>query len=843
MSIAAIRDSLRIARRTLQEDYLAHPHPARHLRAHARIVDEHLRKMWDDVGLPADLALVAVGGYGRAELYPRSDIDLLILLPQEPDEALQQRLQELVRHLWDIGLEVGHSVRTVAQCIEESSDLTVQTNLLEARLLTGSSRLFRQLSDTLMRHLDQRAFYLAKVKEQEQRHTRFVDTDYNLEPNLKESPGGLRDLQTVLWIARACGFGHTWQALAQADLITSTEAHQIARHERLLQDLRIRLHQLSGRHDDRLVFEYQTALAEQLGIAASAQRRASEHLMQRYYRTRQAVQQLNAVLLQTMRARIFPAAATYPLNERFVARDDKLEARDEALFEREPSAILEGFLLLEQHPRLTGFSAPTLRALWRARAFIGSAFRKDARNRALFLDILRQPQGLTHALRRMNQQDILGRYLPPFGRIVGQMQHDLFHVYTVDEHILMVVRNLRRFTLPQYAHEYPLCSRLIRDFARPEVLYIAGLFHDIAKGRGGDHSKLGCADAARFCKQHGLMREDTDLVVWLVEHHLTMSATAQKQDLSDQDVIAAFAAKIRNERYLAALYLLTVADIRGTSAKVWNAWKAQLLEDLYHATRRFLNSGKVADQVGEIRQRAIETLSLYAVHPDVYELLWAQFDADYFLRHEPHEIAWHTRLLAHRVNSGTPIVKARLSRIGEGLQVMVYTQDKPYLFASICNFFARMSYNIMEAKVHTTQHGYALDSFLVMDTNNERTVYRDVMNYIEYELAQQLASDAPLAAPNVGRVSRQLKHFPIAPQVDIAQDEKGRYILSIVAGDRPGLLARIAHLLAQHHVELRSAKINTLGARAEDTFWISGKALERPQVIADLRDALQQKLA
>ncbi len=842
MSIAAIRDSLRIARRTLLEDYLAHPQPARHLRTHARIVDEHLRKMWHDVGLPADLALVAVGGYGRAELYPKSDIDLLILLPQEPDEALQQRLQELVRHLWDIGLEVGHSVRTVAQCIEESADVTVQTNLLEARLLVGSSTLFRQLRDTLTQHLDQRAFYLAKVQEQEQRHTRFVDTDYNLEPNLKESPGGLRDLQTVLWISRACGFGHTWQALAQADLITRTEARQIAHHEHLLQDLRIRLHHLSGRHDDRLVFEYQTALAEQLGIAASAQRRASEHLMQRYYRTKQSVLQLNAVLLQTMRARIFPAAATYPLNERFVARNDKLEARDEALFEREPSAILESFLLLEQHPRLSGFSASTLRALWRARKSIGSAFRKDPRNRGLFMDILRQPQGLTHILRRMNQQDVLGRYLPPFGRIVGQMQHDLFHVYTVDEHILMVVRNLRRFTLEQYEHEYPLCSKLIRDFARPEVLYIAGLFHDIAKGRGGDHSKLGRTDATRFCKQHGLMREDTDLVVWLVEHHLTMSATAQKQDLSDQDVIAAFAAKIKNERYLAALYLLTVADIRGTSAKVWNAWKAQLLEDLYHATRRFLTSGKVADQVGEIRQRATETLSLYAIHPDVYELLWAQFDAEYFLRHEPHEIAWHTRLLAHRVNSEVPVVKTRLSRIGEGLQVMVYTQDKPYLFASICNFFARMSYNIMEAKVHTTQHGYALDSFLVMDANNDNTVYRDVMNYIEYELAQQLASNAAPAAPNVGRVSRQLKHFPIVPQVDIAQDEKGRHILSIVAGDRPGLLARIAHLLAQHHIELRSAKINTLGARAEDTFWISGKALERPQEIADLCDALQQKL-
>lgn len=843
MSIAEIRDSLRLARRELQADYLAHPQPTRFLLAHSKQVDEHLRRVWRLLDLPAELALVAVGGYGRAELYPKSDIDLLILLPAQPDQALQQRLQELVGNLWDIGLEVGHSVRTIGDCMAESSDVTVQTNLLEARHIIGNHALFLEMRETLATHLSRRAFYLAKVQEQQQRHTRFVDTDYNLEPNLKESPGGLRDLQSVLWISRACGFGHTWKALAQADLITSTEARQIAHHEHLLQDLRIRLHYLSGRHDDRLLFEYQTVLAEQIGIAASAQRRASEHLMQHYYRTKQAVLQLNAVLLQTMRARIFPAAETFPINDRFVARDDKLEARDEALFETQPTAILESFLLLEQHPRLTGFSAQTLRALWRARKTIGSDFRKDPRNRELFMNILRQPQGLTHALRRMNQQDILGRYLPPFGRIVGQMQHDLFHVYTVDEHILMVVRNLRRFTLPQYAHEYPLCSKLIHDFARPEVLYIAGIFHDIAKGRGGDHATLGRVDAARFCRQHGLMREDTDLVVWLVEHHLTMSATAQKQDLSDQDVIAAFAGKIRNERYLAALYLLTVADIRGTSAKVWNAWKGQLLENLYHATRRFMISGKVADMVGEIRQRSAETLSLYAIHPDVYELLWAQFDADYFLRHEPHEIAWHTRMLAHRVNSDVPVVKARLSRIGEGLQIMVYTQDRPYLFARICNFFARMSYNIMEAKIHTTQHGYALDSFLVMDANNSKTVYRDVMNYIEYELAQQLADSTPPAAPNVGRVSRQLKHFPIVPQVGIARDEKGQHILSIVAGDRPGLLARIAYLLAKHRIELRSAKINTLGSRAEDTFWISGEVLDRPQEVDELRTALQQQLA
>lgn len=840
-----IRDSLRAARLSLQQDYLEHGKAQHLLQAHARLVDAHLCQAWQMLHMPPELALIAVGGYGREELYPKSDIDLLILLPQQPDEALQQRLQNMVGVFWDIGLEVGHSIRTIGDCMAESSDVTVQTNLLEARLITGNRPLFDEMRETLAQHLGKRAFFLAKQQEQTQRHTRFVDTDYNLEPNLKESPGGLRDLQTVLWISRACGFGTSWHELARMGMITSSEARAIARHESLLQTLRIRLHYLAGRREDRLLFDYQTALAEQMGIEASPSRRASEHLMQRYYRTKQAVLQLNSVLLQNLRASLFPEAGViHPINDHFVARDDLLEARDEKLFEREPSAILESFLLLEQHPRLNGFSAPTLRALWRARPRMDAAFRSNSRNRMLFMSIMRQPQGLTHALRRMNQTGILGRYLPAFGRIVGQMQHDLFHVYTVDEHILMVVRNLRRFTLAEHAHEFPLCSKLIKDFARPEVLYIAGLFHDIAKGRGGDHSKLGRADAARFCKQHGLTREDTDLVVWLVEQHLTMSSTAQKQDLSDQDVIEAFSGKIKNDRYLIALYLLTVADIRGTSAKVWNAWKGKLLEDLFWSARRYMMGGKIADQVGEIRQRSAETLSLYAIAPEVYELLWAQLDADYFLRHEPHEIAWHTRQLAHRVNSPTAIVKTRLSRIGEGIQVLVYSPDQTYLFASICDFFARLNYNIMEAKIHTTQHGYALDSFLVMDAGDDKTIYRDVMNFIEYELEQQLAAPQLPKAPNkAGRVSRQLKHFPITPQVDISQDEKGNHLLSIIAGDRPGLLAHIAHALVHHKIEVRSAKIHTLGARAEDTFWIAGAALNQPQLVDALCEELRNKLA
>lgn len=837
--IVALRESLRAGRAALEQDFLRHGRPAHLLGAHSRLIDTLLHRVWRQLGMPADTALVAVGGYGRGELYPKSDIDLLILLDAEPDAHLQEQLQRLVGMLWDMGLEVGHSIRTIAQCLEASDDITVQTNLLEARLLEGSGELFETLRTALRSNLDPRAFYLAKLLEQNQRHARFIESDHNLEPNLKESPGGLRDLQCVAWIARASGFGTHWRDFAAADLITPAEARQIARHNALLQNLRIRLHYLAGRREDRLLFDYQTPLAAQMGIAASANRRASEHLMQRYYRTRLAVRQFNTIVLQNLHDRLWPEIPQqYALNERFRAIGTRLDIRDESLFEHTPQAIFELFLLMEQHSELTDPSARTLRALWRAQHRIDAAFRRDPLNRARFMEILRQPRGVTHALRLMNRYGILGRYLPAFGRIVGQMQHDLFHVHTVDEHILMVVRNLRRFGMEEHAHEAPLCSQLMGEFARPEVLYVAGLFHDIAKGRGGDHSLLGRQDARTFCRQHGLNRDDSELVVWLVEQHLTLSATAQKQDLSDPAVIEHFAATIRNDRYLVALYLLTVADVRGTSPKVWNAWKAKLMEDLFRLTRRYLSDGSSTDHLGETRRLAAETLNLYALTPDTYRMLWAQLDDSYFLDHQAHEIAWHTRLLAFKANSSEPVVKTRLSRAGEGLQVMVYCPDQRALFARICEFFARMSYTIVEARIHTTRHGYALNSFQIMEAVRGNTAYRDIMTYIEFELAQQIMQGKPVTATTPGRINRQLKHFPIPTEANIRPDRHGMHVLSLVAGDRPGLLARIALILDRHAITLHRAKINTLGSRAEDVFWISGAALDNKEQTGKLLEAL-----
>jgi [protein-PII] uridylyltransferase len=434
-----------------------------------------------------------------------------------------------------------------------------------------------------------------------------------------------------------------------------------------------------------------------------------------------------------------------------------------------------------------------------------------------------------------------------FGRIVGQMQHDLFHVYTVDEHILMVIRNLRRFTEAQHAHEYPLCSRLIADFERPEVLYLAGLFHDIAKGRGGDHSTLGARDARRFCRAQGLGDEDADLVAWLVREHLTMSTTAQKQDITDPAVVRAFADRVGGERRLIALYLLTVADIRGTSPKVWNAWKAKLLEDLFHAARAELSGGSAARSIQDsVQARQLEAqrlLRLYAVRDGAEQALWKHLDTPYFQRHTADEIAWHARHLYWRVDGTKPVVKARLARGEAGVQVLAYLPDQRELFARICGFFGAAGLSILEAKVHTTRHDYALDTFVVHDPWNALASYRDTMPYIEYELTQRLADPHPVEPPAQGRISRQLRHFPLTPEVQIFADDKGtHYILEVVAGDRPGLLARIAYVLAKANINVASAKINTLGERAEDVFLIDGARLHDEQALLRLETALYEQL-
>ncbi|MGH8723426.1 MAG: [protein-PII] uridylyltransferase [Burkholderiales bacterium] len=841
-----LRGEVAVARQALRDSYLSRPEPRALLRQHTQLVDRTVKALWGETGVSSDAALVATGGYGRGELYPSSDIDLLVLLAKEPTEGDRAALERLIGRFWDIGLEIGHSVRTVEGCVEAAArDITIRTTLLESRFLAGGRALFRKFTQEL-RVADPIAFFKAKKLEQEQRHAKHQDSPYSLEPNLKEAPGGLRDLQTIQWIARAAGIGRRWSDLVAHRLIERGEARQLAALEGHLQDLRVRLHYLAGRREDRIVFDLQTALAVQLGHRDTPARRASEAMMQRYYQTAKGVTQLNTILMQNLEARLAPRPDTPPraLNERFEVRSELLHIRHENTFVREPSAILECFLLMMQHQELRGMTARTLRALWRARSLVNARFRKNPVAELLFLHILQQPRGIVHEFRRMNQYGILGRYLPEFGRIVGQMQHDLFHVYTVDQHILMVVRNLRRFTMPEFAHEFPLCSELMSGFERRWLLYIAALYHDIAKGRGGDHSTLGSADVRSFSRKHGLSKEDRELVEFLVERHLAMSHVAQKQDVYDPEVVKAFAGLVASERRLVALYLFTVADVRGTSPRVWNAWKGKLLEDLFRATRRVLTGEPLARDaaLAEKQSEAARLLRLYALSDSVKDRLWASLDTAYFLRHDAQEIAWQTRNLHYRVDTDKPVVKARLAPFGEGLQVMVYTRDREALFARICGYFERSAFNIVEAKVHTTRAGYALDTFILMGQGRDAH-YQDRIAMIESELAQELESDAPLGPPRGGRLSRRVRHFPISPAVNIRPDERGAYhVLTIVAADRPGLLYGVARTLARYRVSLQTARVNTLGDRAEDVFLISGEALGNSKIVLQLEQELLKEL-
>ena len=842
------RDELKRGRVALRDAFFTHPDTPRLLREHARLVDRVVRGVWRESDMPAELALVAVGGYGRGQLFPHSDVDVLILLPEQR-VAPAPAIERFFATLWDVGLELSHAVRTVAECGSEMAvDITIRTSLLENRYLHGSRRLMQDFRAMFAERLDVRSFYAAKALEQQQRHQKCNDAIYNLEPNVKESPGGLRDLQTVLWISRAAGLGKTWAELARHGLMTIAEARAVSRQERFIGAMRVRLHYLSDRREDRLVFDQQAALAKQLDLIDTPSRRASEQLMQRYYRAAKLVRQVNIILLQNLHARLHPATTPpVPFDAEFQTVDELLDMRDEDLFSHRPAAMLDAFLMMQKHRALKGMTARTLRALWRNRRRIDASFRKDPANRARFIEMFRIGLGLLHELRRMNLFGILGQYLPSFGRVVGQMQHDLFHVYAVDEHILMVIRNLRRFTEAQHAHEYPTCSRLIADFERREVLYLAGLFHDIAKGRGGNHSKLGATEARRFCREHGLSEDDGELVAWLVQEHLMMSTTAQKQDLTDPAVVANFARKVGTERRLSALYLLTVADIRGTSPKVWNAWKAKLLEDLYHGARAALAgeapTRTIMDSIEARRNDARRLLRLYAVPDGAEAALWRHLDTPYFQRHTSEEIAWHARHLYWRVTGTAPVVKARLARDGTGLQVLVYLPDQKDLFARICGYFGRSGLSILEAKIHTTRADYALDTFAVLDPTNPNASHRDTIQRVEFELSRLLAEQAPLAVPTGGRISRQLKHFPLTPDVQIFPDDKGtHYILEVVAGDRPGLLARIAYTLARANINVVSAKINTLGGRAEDVFLIDGARLHDEQALLRLETTLFEQL-
>ncbi|CAM5791206.1 [protein-PII] uridylyltransferase [Castellaniella caeni] len=840
MNLAA-RDGLAALRSRLQEQkahaierYRRQPRPEALLAALRRVADTQVRALLESHPLPRGACLAAIGGYGRGELYPGSDLDILVLLERNPDAAGRECIEGFIAALWDIGLEPGHSVRTLAQCRHEAAaDITVQTSLLEARWLAGSRKLFQQFRAQMQADLDPCEFYLAKRTEMQQRHARHQDTPYALEPNCKEAPGGLRDLQVLLWLARAAGLGASWKAVARTDLLTSAEFRALRRAERAFKRLRIELHLLAGRREDRVLFDLQPRLAHVYGFVDQPHRRASELLMQRYYWAARVVCQVNRLLMQSLEERLFPQpqAPAQRLDDDFCVRRNRLVLQRPDAFERKPGLLLGVFLALQQHPELQGMAADTLRALWHARRHIDKHFRDDPANQQQFLSILQQAQGIVHALRDMTLWGILPRYLPPFRRIVGQMQHDLFHAYTVDQHILMVIRNVRRFTMPEHAQEYPLASQLIADLDDHWLLYVAALFHDIAKGRGGDHSQLGAAEVRRFARRHRLPRADSQFLEFLVREHLTMSQVAQKRDLSDPQVIHAFAQRVGTQHRLAALYLLTVADIRGTSPRVWNTWKGKLLEDLYHQTLATLGGARPDTRtILALRKEAAATeIRRLGLRDESRDAFWSQLDVAYFLRHDANEIAWHTRHLYHCFQGPAPVVRARVLGQSEALQILAYAPDRSDLFMDICTCFDRHGLSIQDARIHTTRQGWALDSFIVLLPEGDRD-YRAHATLIEHELLATLSvSPQTLAAQTLGhRGSRRSRVFPIMPSVSLQPDEQGgNWRLSVMTADRVGLLHDLARVFTRHGVSLKMAKIMTLGDRVEDIFIVQGGILDQ----------------
>ena len=802
--------------------------------------------------LTGAVCLVAVGGYGRAELLPNSDIDLLVLIDaarlDAPQRAeLNAAIEQWVGSMWDMGLTLGHSVRTVDECLAFcDEDLATQTAVLEGRLLAGAAAVFKDFYAQFHTNFDLRTFWRAKLAEMRQRHARFADTPYSLEPNLKEGPGGLRDLQLMMWLAKAArmdGSSKTsWQDLRDTGWLSTEQLRALLRCENWLLAMRAHLHILSRRTENRVLFDLQTSVAEAFGFTMTAGKRASEHLMQRYYLSAKTISLRCTLFLQKFELFLSPPTAPHTPQRiegypNFFVVDNLLTIAREDVFTNKPHLLLDLFIVYASHPDVTGLTSKTWDALLKARRHINPAFRRDPANRARFINIFKSPNGITHTLRLMNQTGILGRYLPAFRKIVGQMQHDLFHIYTVDQHILMVIRNLRRFTLDEYTHHHELANQVMSEFGEPWLLYLAGLFHDIAKGRGGDHSVLGTADVARFAKQHDLSIEQIDLLKFLVKHHLTMSTFAQKEDLSDVDVIARFAALFKTPQHLQALYLLTVADIRGTSPKVWNAWKDKLLANLYRLTLRYM-SGHTPIPADLIKKRQENSQILLPANTSINDVqeLWQQFDTEYFLRHDTTTIAWHAASIVAAGDETTVAVQPFVSGEDFSLHIMVYTPDAPDIFARLCSFFQQHNWSIFDAQVYTSARGYALDTFQILlpEISEVEALNVAFIQQLKLELMHTLDKKNPLRSPSLGRLTARSRNFPITPVFNLQSDDKDEYVLRLTATDRPGILYNIAYLFKTMGIRLHSARIATLGERLEDVFVISSSQLSRPSVAAQL---------
>ncbi len=822
-------------RTALSEAFLAGIPAHELVRKHSVFIDQFLiahATTW--LADPA-IALFAVGGYGRGELHPWSDVDLMVLMKESPTPAQASALQIFLTFLWDCGLEVGHSVRTLAECQQEARrDVTVMTNLLEARLLHGAA----DLPGTLAALLDpaevwpSAAFFEAKIAEQRTRHRRFDDTAYNLEPNLKEGPGGLRDIQILSWVAlRHFGDGD-FRSLVRAGFLNEEEHRTLQKGLHFLWDVRYALHVLAGRREDRLLFEHQRACASRFGYTDNDAAMAIMPFMRNYYRVVRELSVLSDLLLQHFRETLLEPAhqsLLQPLHHGFgILHGDLLLINPDG-FAQEPKRILQLFRLLQQHPEIHGVRAQTLRTLRQARHYIDDDFRAQPKHRAMFMDLLRAPEGVITALRRMNRYGILGAYLPAFGQITGLMQYDLFHTYTVDEHTLFVVRNLRRLATARYTNEFPRASATLHRLPHPEILYLAALFHDIAKGRGGDHSELGATDARRFCLEHGLDAQAAGQVAWLVENHLLMSSTSQKKDLSDPTVIHAFAERVTDTQRLDRLYLLTMADMRATNPGLWNDWKAALLDELHGAARRALRRGLdnpliLTELLEETRDAARARLRAQGEDTHAADTLWNRLGENYLLRHAAEDIVWHTpALLTHLQGEQAThfLILVRSVNTRGATEAFLFGPNRSGLFALTTKVLDRLHLNVVDARVITTTEGLSLSSYMLLDERGNPIEDPWRLNELQQTLERTIRDGAALP-PQARRHTRHQKHFRHPARCVSGEDAlQQATTLELFTSDRPGLLSVVGQIFSEQGIDLRDARISNFGERVEDLFFIT----------------------
>lgn len=826
----------------------------------ALFIDCILHYAWFQFEWPDSISLEAVGGYGRGELHPCSDIDLLILHRTHVFDECKHNIERFLTFLWDIGLEIGSSVRTVQQTVEiAETDITVATNLFESRNLVGDQSLRYELLQAITpdKFWSAEDFFRAKYVEQQERHKKYNDTEYNLEPNIKNAPGGLRDIQTINWVIKRYFGVRTLKQLEGKGFFTDEELSLLNSGEEYLWRVRYALHMVAKRPEERLLFDFQREIAKLFGFADSHEGLAVEQFMHRYYRTVLALRELNDVVLQFLSEAILQRGknkTVISINERFQLRDNFIEATHTYVFEENPSALLEMFVLMAQNPNIEGVRASTIRWIRESRHLIDDAYRNNPKNTQLFIQLLQQPENVVPQLKRMSRYGILGLYLPEFGQVTGQMQHDLFHIYTVDAHTLKVMQNMGNFLLPSAKEDFPVAANVVKRLPKFELLYIAGLYHDIGKGRGGDHSKLGAVDAEEFCKRHLISPRETRLIRWLVEKHLLMSAVSQKQDISDPDVIHQFANKVGDQLHLDYLYCLTVADINGTNNQLWNPWRASLLRQLYLDTRRALRRGlenniDKQDLIEETQQAAIRNLARKAIAENTVRELWADMGEDYFLRENFTDIAWQTQaIIEHKDNKPLVLIKKTSNKELEGAtQIFIYTKNQRNVFVAASTVLSELNLNIQDAKIYSSKSGYTIDTFFVLDENSEAL---DDNPAQRKEIQQALEEELSLVANYrelIGRrTPRRLKYFASPTRTSIHTDKiRNCSVLEVISPDRPGLLACIGRIFINSDIQLLNAKIATLGERVEDIFFIvtaDGKPIEDPVLAEKLQREICEEL-